>query len=207
MELRWVPSCNTTEVLISGGIQYCQVQESNDPPIGSKWPLSRTRRGLALPGPPKDLIEVSPTGPDGRCRARPPTPAQLGTLTRLRSVLTPSFSSRCCRTIAAHITYVPDVIPVDFRNRTVFRRRANPNRADAVIVEAVRPGTTRSIELGVAMVEAGRAVWIPNPDADRNLVQGFECCVAVTRRTPAAWALRFAEPTPGWPLLVPLPSW
>jgi hypothetical protein len=102
---------------------------------------------------------------------------------------------------------VPDVIPVDFRNRTVFRRRANPNRADAVIVEAVRPGNTRSVELGVAMFEAGRAVWIPNPDAEVDLLEGFVACVTATLCTPAAWAL-------GGPmtsadrrrLLVPVPS-
>jgi len=103
---------------------------------------------------------------------------------------------------------VPDVIPVDFRNRTVFRRRANPSRADAVIVEAVRPGNARGVELGVAMFEAGRAVWIPNPDADPILLEGFLASLTATRQTPAAWALRDMAPVPGRrPLLVPLPSW
>ena len=101
-----------------------------------------------------------------------------------------------------------EVIPVDFRNRTVFRRRANPNRADAVIVEAVRPGTTRAVELGVAMYEAGRAVWIPNPDADVDLLEGFIACVTATRCTLAAWALRDAVTSDSHRrLLVPLPSW
>ena len=109
---------------------------------------------------------------------------------------------------AAHMIGVPEVIPVDFRNRTVFRRRANPNRADAVIVEAVRPGSAGSIELGVAMFEAGRAVWIPNPDADPILLKGFLASLTATRCTPAAWALGDAAPVPGRrPLLVPLPSW
>jgi hypothetical protein len=103
---------------------------------------------------------------------------------------------------------MPDVIPVDFRNRTVFRRRANPNRADAVIVEAVRPGTTRSIELGVALYEAGWAVWIPNPDADADLLEGFVACVSATRCTPAAWALREAAASAGRRRrFVPVPSW
>ena len=103
---------------------------------------------------------------------------------------------------------MPDVIPVDFCNRMVFRRRVNPNRADAVIVEAVRPGSARSIELGVAMFEAGRAVWIPNPDADVTLIEGFLVCVTATRCTPAVWALRDAATSTGHRrLLVPLPSW
>ena len=82
-----------------------------------------------------------------------------------------------------------DVTLVDFRNRTVFRRRANPNRGDAVIVEAVRPRHARRVELGVAVTANGRAEWIPNPDADPDLHASFRECVAAARRTPASWAL------------------
>ena len=71
-----------------------------------------------------------------------------------------------------------DVTLVDFRHRTVFRRRPNPNRGDTVIVEAVRPHHARRVELGVAATVDGRAVWIPNPDTDPDLHASFRECVA-----------------------------
>jgi hypothetical protein len=103
---------------------------------------------------------------------------------------------------------VNDVTLVDFRRRTVFRRRPNPNRGDAVIVESVRPRHARRVELGVAMTANGRAVWVPNPDADPDLHASFRECVAAARSTPAAWALeRVAVDTAlRQPRLVPVPS-
>ena len=109
--------------------------------------------------------------------------------------------------MAAHVMVVDDVTLVDFRRRTVFRRRANPNRGDAVIVEAVRPRHTRRVELGVAMTVEGRPRWFPNPDADPDLHAAFRECVAAAGRTPASWALdRRAEPTRRQPRLVPVRS-
>jgi|GEM_PF-4768651 len=109
---------------------------------------------------------------------------------------------------AAHVSVVNDVTLVDFRRRTVFRRRVNPNRRDAVIVEAVRPRHARRVELGVAATVDGRAVWIPNPDADPDLHASFRECVAAARRTPASWALdlQAAETVGRPPRLVPVPS-
>jgi hypothetical protein len=109
---------------------------------------------------------------------------------------------------AAHITVVNDVTLVDFRRRTVFRRRVNPNRRDAVIVEAVRPRHARRVELGVAATIDGRAVWIPNPDADPDLHAAFRELVTSARRTPASWALERPAPESAarLPRLVPVPS-
>lgn len=84
---------------------------------------------------------------------------------------------------------VNDVVLVDFGRRTVFRRRVNPNRGDAVLVEAVRPGRARRVELGVVVTEGGRSVWVPNQDADPDLIAAFRECLAVVRRTPVSWAL------------------
>ncbi len=91
--------------------------------------------------------------------------------------------------LAAHVRVVTDVTLVDFRRRAVFRRRVNPNRGDAVLVEAVRPGRARRVELGVAVREGGRVVWIPNPDADPDLFASFRECLAAARQTPVSWAL------------------
>lgn len=100
-----------------------------------------------------------------------------------------------------------DVLLAGFARRTVFRRRPNPNRGGAVLVEAVRPGHPRRVELGAAVVVAGRAVWIPNPDADPDLLEAFRVCVAAARRTPAAWVLDLPpESAPRQPRLVPVPS-
>jgi hypothetical protein len=81
-----------------------------------------------------------------------------------------------------------DMLLVDFRRRTVFRRRVNPNRRDAVLVEAVRRCPARRVELGVVVTEGGRAVWVPNPDADPDLFDAFHACLAAVRQTPVSWA-------------------
>ena len=88
------------------------------------------------------------------------------------------------------MTCVNDVVLVDFGRRTVFRRRVNPNRRDAVLVEAVRRGRARRVELGVVVTEGGgRAVWVPNPDADPDLFAAFRECLAAVRQSPVSWAL------------------
>jgi hypothetical protein len=89
---------------------------------------------------------------------------------------------------AAHVRVVNDVVLVDFGRRTVFRRRVNPNRRDAVLVEAVRPGRGRRVELGVVVAEGGRAVWVPSPDAGPDLFAAFRECPAAIRQTPVSWA-------------------
>ena len=100
-----------------------------------------------------------------------------------------------------------DVTLVDFRHRVVFRRRVNPNRGDAVIVEAVRPGRARRVELGVALTDAGRPVWIPNPDAEPDLLESFRECATAARHSPATWALhRRTTAAAAFPRLVPVPS-
>lgn len=102
-----------------------------------------------------------------------------------------------------------DVTLVDFRRRTVFRRRPNPNRRDAVIVEAVHPRHARRVELGVAATVGDRAVWIPNPDADPDLHASFRECVTAVRSSPAVWALDHrpaGDPILRQPRLVPVPS-
>jgi hypothetical protein len=106
------------------------------------------------------------------------------------------------------VSVVNDVTLVDFRRRTVFRRRANPNRRDAVIIEAVRPRHARRVEVGVAATVDGRAVWIPNPDADPDLHASFRELVAAARRTPASWALErpAVDSAQRQPRLVPVPS-
>ena len=107
-----------------------------------------------------------------------------------------------------------DVTLVDFRRRTVFRRRSNPNRRDAVIVEAVRPRHTRRVELGVAATVDGRAVWIPNPDADPDLHASFRECVAAVAEHAGGLGAGPATAAPARstgtaarrPRLVPVPS-
>ena len=100
-----------------------------------------------------------------------------------------------------------DVTLVDFRHRVVFRRGVNPNRGDAVIVEAVRPGRARRVELGVAVTDAGRPVWIPNPDADPDLLESFRECATAATLAPATWALhRRTSAAASYPRLVPVPS-
>ncbi len=82
-----------------------------------------------------------------------------------------------------------DVVLVDFRLRTVFRRRVNPSRGDAVLVEAVRPGGARRVELGAVVTEVGGMVWVPNPDADPDLFDAFRACLSAAGRTPVSWAV------------------
>ena len=91
---------------------------------------------------------------------------------------------------AAHITGMPEPILADFRARAVFGRRPSRHRPGTVFVVAVAAGKVGScVEVGVAMNDQGRAVWIRNPDADDDLVAGFHSCLRAIGRTPTEWAL------------------
>ena len=78
---------------------------------------------------------------------------------------------------------------VDFGRRTVFRRRVNLNRGNAVLIDSVRRGRARRVELGVVLTERGRAVWVPNPDADPDLFAAFRRMAGGGPATPVSWAL------------------
>lgn len=91
---------------------------------------------------------------------------------------------------AADITGMPEPILADFRARAVFGRRPSRHRPGTVFVVAVAAGKVGScIEVGVAMNDQGRAVWIRNPDAADDLVAGFHSCLRAIGRTPTEWAL------------------
>jgi len=85
---------------------------------------------------------------------------------------------------------MPEPILADFRARAVFGRRPSRHRPGTVFVVAVAAGKVGNcIEVGVAMNDQGRAVWIRNPDAADDLVAGFHSCLRAIGRTPTEWAL------------------